>query len=212
MDVMSPELARAWSQYFRQKGGVGPSLPPDILPVVVIDDNSRGPYPPCRTWMGSSQAAQVAGVYGRIGIKNADGFPIGGGLLGTSGVPRSVVVVDELIVATNTPDPGGDLFLTITHHNLNDIDGIPAPADDTAPEKDPTPGVTRPQIGHIQIGPRITGAVLFGNTILPRHSDGVARHVDGPWILGPGQILYVERNLVNSGLAIYARGRYYSAP
>ena len=210
MDAASPELARAWQLYFRQRGGSGPSLPPDVLPVVILDDNTLGPYPPYRSFMASARATPIGGVYARVGIKNCDGFPVGGGLLGTPSVPRSVAVIDWLIYYG--PAGAGEIFLTLTHHNLNDIDGVVNDVDDTAPEKDPTPGATRPQLGNVRTGPRITGATLFGNVLVPGVVDGLPRRIDGPWVLGPGQILYVERNLVNSQLDVHFRGRFYQAP
>jgi len=214
MDVMSPELARAWQQYFRQKGGIGPTLPPELIPVVVIDDNSDGPYPPCRIWVAGQIVAATAGVPPRLGIQNVDGFPIGGGLLGTSGVPRSVVVVDKILIQRDAT-VAGDFFAGITHHNLNPIDGASQAADDSGPEKDPTPGATRPSLGNVVCGQRVTGAAfIFGtNNILPGFAADVLPHIaDGPWLLGPGQILYVERNLANVGMVVAFRGRYYSAP
>ena len=183
------------------------------MAAVILDDNSDGPYPPYRSWNASVLSVATAGVYARCGIKNVDGFPVGAGLLGTSSVPRSVAVVDWLIAYS--PPGAGDLFVTLTHHNLADMTA-PTDVDDTAPEKDPTPGATRPQLGNVRGGVRLTDAVLLGNVKLPGHVDPVApaipRRVDGPWILGPGQILYIERNLANSQLEVYFRGRFYQSP
>lgn len=210
-----PELSRAWEGYFAQRGGEGASVPAQILPVVLLDDSSRGPYPPYRSFQAGLIASPTAGVFSRVGLQNVDRFPVGGGLLGTTGVPSSVAVVDWILV-TRDGTAGGNFFATITHHNLNPMDvGTQAPAADTAPEKDPSAGATRPQLGNVNVGLRQLGAVLIGDQsgILPGvDADLLVHRVDGPWILGPGQILYIERNIVNVGHTVYFRGRYYPAP
>ena len=211
--LIRPELARAYQQYYGEKGGASPNVARDILSVVVVDDNSKGPYPASRTWQAGSILTSTAATYPRWGIQNADGFAPGSGLLGTSGVPRSVVVVDRVTMLRDAT-AGGDFFIGISHHNLFPLEDSFVGVDDTSPEKDPTAGATRPQLGNVQTGRRrINGvAILDTNSLIPGGTDG-QQHIElGPWVLGPGQILYVERNLVNVGFFISARGRYYPAP
>jgi len=210
-----PELARAWEGYFSQRGGEGPDAPAQALSVIVLDDNSKGPYPPYRSFQGGLVVSPTPAIIGQIGIQNGDaGFTPLVGLVGTTGVPKSVVVIDWLIVARDAT-AGGDFFVTLTHNNLKPISTANAPVADTAPEKDPTSGATRPQIGNVFVGVRNVDAALIGDQSgqLPGFTQDTLPHrVDGPWMLGPGQILYVERNLVNTGFTAYFRGRYYPAP
>jgi hypothetical protein len=110
--------------------------------------------------------------------------------------------------------PGGDFFVGITHHNLFPLTDNGVAVDDAAPEKDPTAGATRPKLGNVFYGERQVNAVsILGNpNVIPGGADGNAHRFDGPWVLGPGQILMLERNLVNSGFWCSFRGRYYPAP
>ena len=123
-------------------------------------------------------------------------------------------MVVDWILLTRDATIGGDFFVGITHANLFPFaaDGTQAPVDDAAPEKDPTSGATRPQLGNVFVGQRKTDAVgIFGNgNIVPGATADLLMHrFDGPWCLGPGQILMVERNLVTTGFTFAARGRYY---
>lgn len=206
-----PELARAYSQYLGEKGGTPPNVAREILPVVVMDDQSA--YPPFRPWNAGSIAVAVAGKFPRIGIMNTDGFPPGTSPGSTGGEPRSVVVIDRITVSRDA-NLGGDLFLTITHTNLHPFIGTTAPADDIAPEKDPSAAATRPQIANVAIGFCPENATLFGNVQYPSAMADQKPLVlnGGPWVLGPGQILYLERNLAPSALLAYFSGRYYPAP
>lgn len=220
MPLYRPELARTYEQYFGEKGGAAAAVAHEILPVVIADDSSKGPYPPYRPWQAGGIVSPVAGVYPRAGIQNGDGFPFAGGLLGTSGVPRSVVVVDWLQVIRDAT-VGGEIFVGITHHNLFPLTDNGVSVEDAAPEKDPTAGSTRPKLGNVFYGERQVNAVgILGNAnvipggtgTLATANDPKAMRFDGPWILGPGQILLVERNLANSGFTVSFRGRYYPAP
>jgi hypothetical protein len=210
-----PELALGWERYFTQKSGLSPDVPGQVLPVVVMDDNSRGPYPAYRMWQAGYNPASLvgAGVLSRWGIMNTDGFVPAGSGQTVQGQPGSVCVV-EYIILMRDATAGGDFFLTFTHTNNFPFDaGSAALVADINPQKDVI-AQARPTFANVQVGARLNAATIIGDYsgILPGHCDGVVRRVDGPWILGPGQILYVERSQVTAGFTPYARGRYYSAP
>lgn len=215
MDSASPELVRAWQLYFKQRGGAGPTLPPDVLPVVILDDNSAGPFCAYRPFQAGATYVAQAGVYSKIGIQNTDDrFTVGSGIVGASGVPRSVVVVDRVIISKDAV-AGGDFYATLTHQNLFPMDFDIGPVADVSPQKDPDSQFTRPQLGNVHIGFRQVGAALMGDNSgkLPGFTqDQLPHQADGPWIIGPGGIFYIERDVVNSSFSVYFRGRYYAAP
>ena len=66
------ELARAWQSYFRQKGGAAPTIPGELLPVVIMDDNTNGPFPPCRTWFAGNTQIAVAAQFSYFIMSNSD--------------------------------------------------------------------------------------------------------------------------------------------
>lgn len=175
-----------------------------------MDNNTYGPYPGCRLWQAAYHFVAQAGVYAKIGLKNVDnGFSVGAGLLGLNTTNRSAVVVDEIIV--KTPAAGGDVYATISHHNLADMDFDGGAADDIAPEKDPANASTQPTVGNVHVGLRQTGLLVgnANNSRLPGFADALSHTCRRGWVLGPGQILYVQRDVVTTDFDVSFSGRYY---
>ena len=207
MDSASPEFVKAWQLYFRQRGGVGPQLPPEVLPVVVLDNNAQGPYPPYRPWHASIALAAGAGVRQKAGIQNLDGVPVGGGVMGTTPI-RSMVVIDYLIYRCES---AADVFLTFTDPNQQPLSkaGTVKAVDDDSPGVDAF-NVQRPRVGNVIIGGR-EDALQSGDS--GPSSDDVGdvspKRIDGPFLIGPQQIFLVEINAVAVGLRCFFKGRYY---
>jgi len=209
MDAASPEFARAWQLYFKQRGGVGPTLPPDVMPVMVLDDNSAGPYPPYRPWFaGLINIAGGAGLRTAIGVMNQEGTPAGGGIVGTSQV-RSVVVVDFIrFVSTDAGVAAPvDIALVMGEPNNTPLLLNIQVVDDAAPEKDPTSSV-QPRIGMVAIGSR--NSLTFTNQQRVPVRTMLPQDLKGPFILGPQQILYVEQTALLGTLSCFFQGRYYA--
>jgi len=207
MDAARAELVRAWQLYFGQRGGAGPTLPPDVLPVIVLDDNSAGPYPPYRPWHTGGVDAAVAGQRSAVGVANYDGVALGGGLQTIQPI-RSAVVVDFIRYRC---EAASDVFVAITNINTNPFEGgSEVTADDAAPEKDPSP-LGNPKIGNVMRGTLSQAAQLGSGSMISSDDVGdiFPHDIPGPFVLGPGQILYVQENLLASGLRAWFRGRYY---
>ena len=182
-------------------------MPPDVLATIVLDDNSTGPYPPYRSWYTSAISSAAAAVRSAVGVANYDGVALGGGLQTIQPI-RSCVVVDFIRYRC---EAASDVFLAITNINSNGFDGgTEKPADDAQPEKDPGPGLQFPRIGNVQSGTKAQAGQLGDSGLSSDDVGDIAPHdIPGPFMLGPGQILYVQENLVNSGLRVFFRGRYY---
>lgn len=206
MDAAHPELVRAWQLYFGQRGGAGPSLPPDVLPTIVLDDNSNGPYPPYRPWFTSQLRGAVAGQRSACGVANVDGFIVGGGVQTIQPI-RSAVVVDQVRWRVQVAG-GSNILVAISTLNANPFDGTSdKPVDDAAPEKDPGNLLAFPRIGNVFSGIRSDVGQLGDSG--PPNTDLLTNELMGPWILGPGQVLWIQENVLNDALQVYFRGRYY---
>src|SRR5712671_1055455 len=97
-----PELAAAWQKYFTQKSGLSPDIPGQILPVVILDDNSRGPYQAYRGWHAGVAIGAFAGNYSYCGIANVD----------DPAKQKSVIVVDE--IWAKSPVAATDFLVSLT--------------------------------------------------------------------------------------------------
>lgn len=187
-------LVRAWEAYFRQKGGGAPNVPPEVVPVIILDDNSRGPYPAYRSFIASRITAFVAAQFAYVGLLNNDVLP-----------SHSVVVCDEIIFISSTVQ---DAFVGLTTTTVFGA-GSPLVVQDTAEEKDQAPS-DRPPLGNVltlsnnSAVPLSTGATEF-----PGAAAGVLNRIAGPFTLGPQGVLYLQTQLVNTNLQTYFRGRYY---
>lgn len=185
------ELVRAWEHYFRQKGGAAPVVPADILPVVIMDDNTRGPYPAYRAWVGGNQADAVAAQYSYVGVINQD-----------DPAQKSCVVVDEVIFRTTTTD---DAWIGCTTKAILAL-GTLSNVVDVAEEKDAAPS-DFPRLGNVQIG-LLRSAQNQVGTKIPNGAITYQR-LPGPWTLGPQAVLYLQTVIVNNTLIAFFRGRYY---
>lgn len=209
MDSASPEFVRAWQLYFKQRGGIGPTLPPEVLPVVIMDDNSAGPYAPYRPWYGSAIGTIVAATRTTCGVLNGDGSPPGGGVQGTQ-VVKSIVVVDKITAISTDGAVAApfDLRIHISDTNNEPFTGASAQALDAAGDPIGIGGFgSTPQVGQVWIG--VSNRVLVGpNAIVPVGTLSQVV-VTGPWILQPQQILLIEQAAIVGNLRCFFQGRYY---
>lgn len=191
--LLSPELLRAYQIYFKQKGAPAATVPSDILPVVILDDNSKGPYPPYRSWFSGTNQAAVAANFSFLAILNND--PV---------TTKSCVVVDRVTARNSAADDfllGIETFATLPLSARSSVF-------DAAEDKDQQPS-DNPTLGNVQIGVLTTvtaglGSIAPNNTVTPQS-------YDGPWTLGPQQLFFIRPVTVNIGLFAYFRGRYYAS-
>lgn len=204
MDAAHPDLVRAWQLYFGQRGGAGPSLPPDVLPTIVLDDNSNGPWPPYRPFFTSNVKGAVAGERGAVGVANVDGYSTTGGAQLIPPI-RSAAVIDEIRFRTQT---AVSVNIGVTSLNSSPFDGsADKPVSDANPEKDPGGLNIFPRMGNVFGGVR--GQVAQMSLDGPPHAELTTVVMLGVWILGPGQVLYVQTNAIADPVTVYFRGRYY---
>lgn len=202
--MSSSDLVRSVANYFRVKG-----TPVEAVPVVVMDDNSRGPFPPHRRWYGSALAPALAANYSYAWVTNEDGRE---GQIAPTGLGKSVVVVDEIYVkAQNAAD---DFVVAISRKgsilpNLGTTN-----ANDASEEKalDPT---TNPVVGNVSINKtQQVGQLWLGNNSQVWPATFVAGQVlliPGPFTLGPQGLLAVACSNLANGIFAMFRGRYYAA-
>ena len=200
---ISPELARAWEDFFKQRGGTGPDVPAQILPVVLMDDNSRGPYPPGRPWAAGRISSANAGIFNYLLIINTD-----------TGNQKSIVVVDEIRV--RIPNLTED-DVVVGVGAQSDIPGTSfVPVDETSSRESPVAGGGRP-LGNVILGQNFALAVALGNVVVPNQNQGAGGSLaplilQGPWCIPIGAQLFIRPANPNEGICAYFRGRYYSAP
>lgn len=189
--LLQLDLVRSWASYFKTKGGVVPRAPAEIVPVVIMDDASKGPYPPYRAWHFGAQTGPVAGQFSYVGVKNAD-------VAGTKG---SVMVVDYILVVSPTP---ADVVPVITNDSSITF-AVFVAVEDCAEEKDQAP-TNAPAFANVVGGVQsIVGGL--GTQRVPM--TGAVERIDGPWSLGPQGIFAVRPLIVNAIIGVYFRGRYY---
>lgn len=193
--LLPQELVRAFTSYFRRKGGVVPVIQDEIHPVVIVDDNSAGPYPPNRSWHGGVQAAAVAVQFSYVAVMNND--PIG---------THSCVVVDLAIIRPLVAD---DIMVGMSSSSALPLVG--GRADDCANEAPLDPTVAfQPLISNVLIGIQQNGSALGFTQRIP-HNDILPRNYPGPFTLGPQCYVAFRPVLVNEGIHGWFRGRYYPA-
>lgn len=190
------ELARGYAAYFRARGSPDVSAAGEILPVVLMDDNSRGPYPAYRSWMAGTILGLVAAQHTFIGIQNSDDVSV-----------RSAVVVDEVILRNVTATD--DWILGLTTVNALSFSTLSNVAD-CAPEKEQTGSFAGPALGNVQLGTR-NAAAPQGSTMVPGGPITTSVRVRGPWILGPQGVFFIRPLTIAESAVAYFRGRYYSA-
>jgi hypothetical protein len=204
-------LSAAWARFFRFPSFADSpaSVAVEIVPTILLDDNSNGPCPVYRPFTGSLNANGGAATWPEIQIVNAD--PDGS---------NSVLAIDWFLFITS----GGSY---ISHGILPPNSGGAGPVDgpflaangmlffDQGSEREGPPGanVNAPRLanqgmwGHQVAAPR-TLSENVNSTDFP-NGDTNPHRIDGPWLLGPGSALYVLTETQNIGLRLYVRGRYY---
>lgn len=193
------ELARQYLQYFGEKGADTPALAREIIPVVIMDDGSEGPYAPSIRWHAAAELTSSAGNFAYVGIVNND--PIN--------AAPSVVVVDRIFAQNLTaalefvvgiaPKTGGPVNLAL------------GAVRDTDSGKDPA-SQTDPLLSNVQIGVGQAAPAGVIATQFPKTAVGVTAEIPGTFIIRPQGALLLTVNAVASGLRVYFRGRYYPAP
>jgi len=200
MDAAHPDLVRAWQLYFGQRGGAGPSLPPDVLPVIVLDDNTG--WPPHQPFFSQNICTAVAGQRSSVGIANVDGYSTTGGTQVIQPI-KSAAVIDKILWRCGV---ASDILIAISTLNLNPFTFGDKAVDDAHPAKDVI-GAQFPRIGNVFTGTRTQAAQLGDSG--PCYLDALTHELNGQWILGPGQVLYVQENVLADLFQVYFQGRYY---
>lgn len=197
------DLIRAVANYLRIKGD-----PPEAVPVILIDDNSKGPYPPCRVWYGSSLSPNVAAQYSYAWVTNEDGVE---GQIAPTGRGKSVMVVDDIYVKSLTAVD--DFVIAITRKG-SILPTTTTLANDASEEK-AVETSTNPVFGNVTINRnQQAGQLWLGNNsqVMPAtYIAGTLHRIPGPFTLGPQGILAVAPSTVNNGIFAFFRGRYYPA-
>lgn len=190
-----PELARSYESYFGQSGSA--RVAPDILGVVILDDASRGPYPPSRAWHGGIKIGPNVGNFSVVGVVNNDPD------LGSD----SVCVVDRIFVQNLTT--AAEFVIGIAP-KVGVVSLASGPTRDTDSGKDPT-SIIDPAFGNVLIGAGQQGAGVILSQF-PITAVGVTAEIPGPFTLRPQGALLICPNALNAGIHMWARGRYYPAP
>lgn len=196
-NLIVPELARAWQNYFREKGGMSPNIPQEIVPVVIMDDNSKGPYPPCRHWHFGTNLGPIVSNYSYIEIFNADDLKS----------QRSICVVDQVWVRSGTvlTPTAADFLIGVTPFNNAFSEDQTR---DVIIEKEQA--VNDPLFNNVRGGTTALASALVAS-IFPAGVAGVVSNIPGPFVLGPQQALLLTTSLLNNAISAYFRGRYYAS-
>ncbi len=205
-------ILTAFESFFRviAFGVLPPGVKPEIEPMVLLDDNSKGPYPIYRPFTCEYRQVGGGGQFTEIVIVNLD-----------DATTHSVVVIDWLLVAVTVA--GTDVLFAV-RPVLPTLQGITPTllltnggvAFDQGAERDraPSDGIHIPNVGiyaYVLAAQQLASGIGGGAnaTLLPGYGDVLPHGVDGPWMLGPGSMLQLMPAAVNVGLTVYARGRYY---
>jgi len=202
--LISPALSRAWENYFGQKGGQTPGVMADVVPVIIIDDDSQGPYPPHRRW--AQGGAQIGGVgtyaYGSIGL-NDDPTK-----------QKSVAVVDTFLYRTS--DGCGVSIDLVNGARLGGPQVFGAPAIDV--QSDMNALGAQMLMSNVGQGNGTTTQPA-GGLFLPRGPLGTG--AGGPvmrevprnlkWIIGGGWYLLFNPENPNVTMEWLISGRYYAS-
>lgn len=163
----------------------------DIIPVVTVDDWTKGPYPACQLWHGFAPLAAVAAQFSYFLVRNAS-------------ANSAVVIVDDLtfifgVVADirlgifQAPAVGAAATQAAFSRNT-DLDGFSALPIEL-------------NIADVEIGVINNGVASGAQQIAV--NDILAHTITGPWILGKGGQLSFRPSVVNCSMQVYAKGRYY---
>lgn len=191
--LIRPELARAFENYFVIRGGEQPQVASEVVPVVIMDDNSKGPYAPYRTWHAGTNLGAFVGNLSYCAIANVD----------DPAKQKSVVVIEEIYV--NVPAGGRVLHgLTtqtqpsIAYASVNDADG----------GKEYSGPTNDPRLGNVAFGSGQSPS-FYASAIFPASPAAAIVRIPGPFAVGPGWQYVVVPNLVNTAIEAWFRGRFY---
>lgn len=199
--MINTDLSRAFENFFRFKGGAQPTVPSEIVPVVIIDDNTVGPYPGHRRWMYGSGPTGIgsAGNFQYLGIQNADPLDRS---------QPSACVIDRLLVKNITAANDFAIGIAAGTGNVNIAYGGTR---DTVGDKEASFAINvDPLFGNVKAGYG-QSASLFGASLFPGSAVGLIVEIPGTWILGPQQQFFISSNVAQQSIHIFARGRYYPA-
>lgn len=193
--AIRPELANAVTRGAGIKTLPGLDVATQIIPVMVVEDVSKGPFPPSRIWHAGIGVAGVAAMIAHIGIVNNDPPGTGSGL-----------TVDYIIARVGTAD---DLFVVVGQ-NIPTLNLQKATVGDCSNEAGGLPAGSAfdPRVGQAFIAAAQNGVGLNG--VLWPNGGTLPQRLDGPWTLGPQAALIVRTATVNVILQAYFRGRYHA--
>lgn len=191
MATFPAELSRAWRRYFTATETARVSS--DVLSVVILEDLTRGPYPPCRLWQAGDASAAVVADYSVLTLRN-------------NGQRGSVVVVDKIItrvVQTQIVIASSTAGFALAANGGSKI------ATDRAPEAQAHSYSSGELfVGDISLAKQKSNAAI-GYDTLPVPT-GTAFQIDGPWIIGQGGELILRTVAINVGVDAWFAGRYYT--
>ena len=204
--LLNPDLVRAFQAYFRTKGD-SPRAVSEILPVVVLDDNSRGPYPPYRAWYASGFSVKTAAEYSYAWVTNEDGVP---GQIAPTGIGKSSLVVDDIYC--KPLDAADDYVVCISRKGSITADSSDR-VNDRAEEK-ALETSTNPVFGNVTVNVKHQPGQLFRSSSQLWPAEfvvGKVTRIKGPFTVGPQGLVAVCPSLLNNGILAMFVGRYYGA-
>jgi hypothetical protein len=180
-------FVHSWERIFAQRGGIVPTAMQEIVPVTLIDNQSKGGYTPATEWHAANSLAALAANFSTLFVFNQD--PLGS---------KTVVVVDRMTVST-----GATIFLFLgTSTVVLPTAALGFLANLADAQVNPAGAAQLQSVGQSQAQ---LGAAIGGLQI-PNNGPGI---IDGPWTLSPGMMMAVSGLIVNFPIAWYLQGRYY---
>jgi len=197
VNTVTQELARAWRRYFTTQES--PRLSPEIASVVIVEDLTKGPYPPARLFQIGGRVGAQTGAYSVITIANTGGR-------------GSVVVIDRLYargvgsyfqLGVRTETYG----ITVTQGSKIALDRAPEALSKSYNSGQLFIGDVRMQFG--------TSLAAVGWDTIPTLLNGPALNefyaeLEGPWTLGQDGEMALMTGDFNVPLFVFAVGRYYT--
>jgi hypothetical protein len=191
--LIRPELARAWENYFGLKGGATPQLASEVLGVVVLDHDP--PWVPYRIWHAGILGTAGAGNYNYIAISNRD-----------ANKETSVCIVDHIAVKNITVAAEIVIGLGNTSLAPGIAYGETADADSG---KEPSTTGTDPGFFNVGIGSGQNATAGLIRSQYPAPAVGAYVVIPGPFILRPQGELLITANALAAQIHAYFRGRFY---
>jgi hypothetical protein len=204
-------IAKGWTDYFRLRFLFGQEQPPVsvvTVPTILLDDNSKGPYPVYRPVIGEAELGANP-TRSHIMIVNNDSQDL-----------QTMLVVDYIIFKTSVAANIVQALGRIKDFQIQDPAAAPGNYDrmfdagsdrvvDIAP-KAPGTLLMGAAILATQLVPTFT--FLARNSVLCPNNDVNPHRLDGPWLLAPGAMLVFAPDIDNCGISVFARCRYYPRP